>query len=155
MNNPVKKEKKKLKNKKRTKILIPRYGLDPEDVHNVVNQLNEWADKPDSYTIIGFAAFLNIDVHRYYDWVDKYPELYNAHKVALGKIQNRLITGGLTRQLDSQLIRHLRAGLLDRDLRKDIEWESRLRIEEEKKEQQVIVMLDGIQINKPELDNNR
>lgn len=152
MNNTVKQEKKKITRIKPKKIYIPHYGLTEVDITNVVNELNEWALKPQSYSILNFCSSMGIHIQRYYDWVDRYPEIGEAHKIARTRINSRLIDMGVEKKTDPSILRLMRPMYQDRDIKADAEWEAKVK-EDTDKAQPVQVFLDSFPLPKNQLEN--
>lgn len=110
-------------------------------IDRLAHELNEWSKQEDSLVLRDFYDSKDIPRDAFYRWIDKYPELQEAFKVAKGRISSRREKGGMTRKFDPSFIINSMP-MYDSEWKEFVQWKSNLKSSEGSNDKIVIEIND-------------
>lgn len=112
-----------------------------EEIEFFAKELLEFAQDEEVIKVVEFPLSRNLLPKTYYDWLDRYPVLADAHAQATAIIGSRREKFALKGKYDRSIVLKTMA-MYDPEYKKNLEWEAKLRNREEDKNVQKIIVLE-------------
>jgi len=110
-------------------------------LEKLAKELVEWAKDENSFKFTQFLSDRGLPHTSFYSWIKRSEALAEAHKYTIMTLGARREWGGLSKQLDSSMIK-ASMPIYDRDWKKLEEWRSDLKQKENDSEKPKIVVIE-------------
>lgn len=109
-------------------------------IDRLSQDLATWAINDDeAYKITQFILKKGIPPDTFYDWINQFPVLNAANKIAVEAIGNRREMGGLKKQLDSSIVQFTMPSY-DKNWKELRAWSAKLKEQENKNDSKIVII---------------